>query len=61
MILFLSMTPRMKDFTYHAIELAYGDILGEEVQGYEKPNTLSNSPRTIKEEENLDSFWEQCK
>lgn len=49
------------DFTLDAIELAYGDILGSEIVGYEKPRVPANSPRTIKEEDNLDSFWERCK
>ena len=50
-----------EDFTFEAIELAYGDILGITLQNYKKPVTSSNSPRIIKEEAKLDLFWHQYK
>jgi hypothetical protein len=49
-----------EDFTFEAIELAYGDILGVTLQNYKKPLTPTNSPRTTKEEAKLDFFWNQC-
>lgn len=59
-VLTLMSTFTGNDFTHDAIELAYGDILDIHLD-YNKPNTPTSSPRTIKKEDDLDSILEICK
>lgn len=49
------------DFTYDAVDLAYGDILGQSPPPFRPIHTPTSTPTTIAEEKGIDKLGEACK